>query len=596
MTHQTHHTYQAASQALAAADLGGALASGSPYDTSYVTRYSSKRATQCSLKGVITCSALLVRSLHWGAKLVLRIALGAAPGAVLGVAFGTMLLTGGWASAQTLSTAPQAPAIAPVANRSNLDGRVSTDEPWRQIRVAAQSQGSAANGTQLISPAAARAQMQAAGLRFDAAATAKAPWPVGSVVASDRVSFMDGFGWDVQRVFLGVTDRGYWAVQDFFSASGKPLSAPYAFMRQEDVTDSDFYSQESKIDGIFAIDYPNGQAYERGQIEEGKKDGLWRHWGVDGDLRQQGSYVQGKRHGEWTTWLDGHVFMQGVYSMNSKVGLWLTRDRDGQLSEERWALPLPTPQNAQEAQAMAQAAAQAAGVTLDVAASAHAPWPVGKDVPTRKPDSLDLFSWGFARIYWGMTREGYFLVQDIWHDSRVPLTDPYVLMTADAVINGYFDFRSGAQLPPRAVDGAYMRRDGYGAPQLQGAYRHGRREGVWIWFNGERKMQQGVYRDDVPDGLWTNWDSEGHRVAERHYRAGLWDGLWQVWFASGQLQSSCTYAAGVREGVCTTWHENGRKQQEGAYLHGERVGLWHVWDEEGAVIWWHDYDTGTRQP
>src|SRR5262245_30083815 len=53
----------------------------------------------------------------------------------------------------------------------------------------------------------------------------------------------------------------------------------------------------------------------------------------------------------------------------------------------------------------------------------------------------------------------------------------------------------------------------------------------------------GRYHDDLPQGRWTVYHTNGRKAAEGSVVRGARNGLWRVWDAEGRLESEVTYLA-----------------------------------------------------
>ena len=135
----------------------------------------------------------------------------------------------------------------------------------------------------------------------------------------------------------------------------------------------------------------------------------------------------------------------------------------------------------------------------------------------------------------------------------------------------------------------------------------GKRQGLWSeWNQDGRKIAEGNYRDNVKQGLWTfwiqktcwkttgqmvegkrqglwtEWSQDGSKTAEGPYLNNQKEGLWTYNNLHGveELRQTVQMVAGERQGLETKlW--NGRKIEEGHYEDTEREGLWTTWNQEG---------------
>jgi antitoxin component YwqK of YwqJK toxin-antitoxin module len=135
----------------------------------------------------------------------------------------------------------------------------------------------------------------------------------------------------------------------------------------------------------------------------------------------------------------------------------------------------------------------------------------------------------------------------------------------------------------------------------------GKRQGLWSeWNQVGRKIAEGNYRDNIKQGLWTfwiqktcwkttgqmvegkrqglwaEWSQDGSKTSEGPYLNNQKEGLWTYHNLHGveELRQTVQMVAGERQGLETKlW--NGRKIEEGHYKDNEREGLWTTWNQEG---------------
>ncbi len=97
--------------------------------------------------------------------------------------------------------------------------------------------------------------------------------------------------------------------------------------------------------------------------------------------------------------------------------------------------------------------------------------------------------------------------------------------------------------------GRWAFRDELGIVQ-SGAFESGMRTGVWTAYHSNGfKASEGEYVDDQPDGVWNEWDSEGHFVARRTFKRGMLDGVTVLF-------------RGENEPLVETWHNGTRLGDE----------------------------------
>lgn len=123
----------------------------------------------------------------------------------------------------------------------------------------------------LSSACTAYAQNDTLPYQIDEQATARAPWNVGDIVAKGEVLSGVFGNSKVYRKFIGITNKGYFVVQDFYQENNKKYSVPIAIIQQdfvEDITQSDI---TQPFDGMWLSWYKNGQTQLEGHYVEGQK-------------------------------------------------------------------------------------------------------------------------------------------------------------------------------------------------------------------------------------------------------------------------------------------------------------------------------------
>lgn len=141
------------------------------------------------------------------------------------------------------------------------------------------------------------------GYQIDEQATAQAPWKAGEVIA-EGTSFYRPFS--IYRKFTGVTDKGYFVVQDFYTDNDKKFTDPMVIMDQkwvDNITLPTCLSDISNVcDGVMVIWYSNGQKQFEGNTREGTPQGHFTQWYENGQKAHEGHYQDGEQQGLWTQW------------------------------------------------------------------------------------------------------------------------------------------------------------------------------------------------------------------------------------------------------------------------------------------------------
>ncbi len=95
-----------------------------------------------------------------------------------------------------------------------------------------------------------------------------------------------------------------------------------------------------------------------------------------------------------------------------------------------------------------------------------------------------------------------------------------------------------------------------------GSYKNGVKNGTWMVYVDDNKVRQKVYSDNVKNGQWTWWNSEGVKTKEGNYVSNLESGLWSVWYENGNKSLESSYKDGKLDGKWTEWYSNGQKNQK----------------------------------
>lgn len=180
-------------------------------------------------------------------------------------------------------------------------------------------------------------------------------------------------------------------------------------------------------------------------------------------------------------------------------------------------------------------------------------------------------------------------------------------------------------------------------PLYTGNVKKHRLNGAWkSWYPNGKKMDQGFFRDGIPDGEWKHWDSTGQLLAIRHYSADKLqrvknemrlnhprNSFYALTYlnknnsaqAASVLQSTYSFPQGKRtvisrsldewvkesyesylppftqclhHGVFINFYDNGHTRDSGSYNNGLKNGLWVYYSPSGER-WLGKYKDGTRQ-
>lgn len=245
-------------------------------------------------------------------------------------------------------------------------------------------------------------------------------------------------------------------------------------------------------------------------------------------------------------------------------------------------------------------------ISLDQKATDKASWKIGDEVATGVAEGEfdeNLKNEKVYRKFLGITPEGRYLVQSFFTSDNAKLTDPYLLITQQAVTDTQF---SGHE---RLVQGEYNQWYHDGAQHTAYNYDNGKLNGLQnTWYNNGKKMLEVTYRDGLAEGLATVWDSDGFKISEiiylnnkvkeiKNFAYGLYEIAHYVMEDDGEsAQVVYRYKDGQKEsegfmlredrkqGPWTSWYENGQMREQGEYNNNEKVGDWKSWDVDGTLI------------
>lgn len=186
------------------------------------------------------------------------------------------------------------------------------------------------------------AQTSISSIQIDEQATAHAPWKPGEIIANGESDLKSNIGLqNITRKFIGITNDGFFVVQDFYADSGNKLSNPIIVMQQGWASDIQLISSIFTFDGSNTLDgelilwHNNGQKWVEGHYEHGRPQGAWRVWHKNGQKRDEFYFNNGKLQGKAISWYEnGAKRLEGGFQDGVEEGLWVYWFDNGQRSEE----------------------------------------------------------------------------------------------------------------------------------------------------------------------------------------------------------------------------------------------------------------------
>jgi len=147
------------------------------------------------------------------------------------------------------------------------------------------------------------------------------------------------------------------------------------------------------------------------------------------------------------------------------------------------------------------------------------------------------------------------------------------------------------------------------------------KDGPYILYHPKRIMaQKGFFKDNLPNGLWQSWYSNGQLKNEGMIINNNFSGVWKSWYDNGQLMSEETFAYPDREagdpvhqhspakkvdkimddfapeltleGQRITWYRNGNKESILQYHNDSLAGQCSWFHEDGSVSSKETYTNG----
>ena len=105
-----------------------------------------------------------------------------------------------------------------------------------------------------------------------------------------------------------------------------------------------------------------------------------------------------------------------------------------------------------------------------------------------------------------------------------------------------------------------------------------------VFFNGKKKMSEGIYVNKLKEGIWKIYHFDGqHVMAEEPYKNDKLHGIKKGYYASGKLSEELEYKNGIEDGIANQYSENGVKIKETQYKNGVLDGKIIIRDTNGSI-------------
>ncbi len=114
-----------------------------------------------------------------------------------------------------------------------------------------------------------------------------------------------------------------------------------------------------------------------------------------------------------------------------------------------------------------------------------------------------------------------------------------------------------------------------------------------IFYNGKKKMSEGVYINKSKEGVWKIYHKDGQNVmSEEPYKNDKLHGIKKAFYVSGKLSEELQYKNGIEDGIANQFSENGVKIKEANYKNGILEGKLIIRDANGKITDEAEYVNG----
>ncbi|MBX2895073.1 MAG: rhomboid family intramembrane serine protease [Cyclobacteriaceae bacterium] len=124
-----------------------------------------------------------------------------------------------------------------------------------------------------------------------------------------------------------------------------------------------------------------------------------------------------------------------------------------------------------------------------------------------------------------------------------------------------------------------------GLIQMKGAYKDGRRDGVFLYYSDHNTYESaGRYSMEVPVGKWETFHANGKIKSEEYFEPEYF--MKNMWDSTGQplVQNG--------EGVVRFYYGNGIVSEQGEYRNGKKEGVWLGYHSNGQIYYEEFYSLG----
>lgn len=194
------------------------------------------------------------------------------------------------------------------------------------------------------------------------------------------------------------------------------------------------------------------------------------------------------------------------------------------------------------------------------------------------------------REFWGMTDQGYYTVQDFYHNGN-KRTDPYTMVRFEELQTLLpEDFGSVVQQYDNLVKvgisivGPYVQWYPNGQMAMSGYFENMIPSGEWnLYYESGTPMLRNTWRGGMLNGTSQGWHENGKLAGQGEYYNDQRQGIWTVWYPNGSKMQEGAYQNDLQDGTWVYWYDDGIKKEAGLYTNGVRVGMWTWWTRQGVL-------------
>ena len=148
--------------------------------------------------------------------------------------------------------------------------------------------------------------------------------------------------------------------------------------------------------------------------------------------------------------------------------------------------------------------------------------------------------------------------------------------------------REGTAKHYHADSGALMGESEYKNDVRDGRYRR------YYFDEGGALKQEGVFKADKREGVFTDYYVSGEVSARSPYAGGLRNGEDVDYYKSGKIRGVRTYKNDKREGAEKWYYESGAVEETGEYKNDRKQGAWKRFYENGKTRVVENYKDGEK--